>query len=184
MSTEETIPQMRDQIDSLTKANKEAQGANTKLAKENRNLSARDLFRDKGLDPKTATLFVGQHEGDITPEAVDAFAKEFGFAPVSTEGAGSEGEEGSVEEGESGPEAAPGSTELGKLARGGSRSGDGGAGGSTVETLTRAEYQALAATDPAAAKEAVRLGKVQISKDNVYSDQRPAPGNPYAPKVQ
>lgn len=180
--SEETIPQMRDQIDSLTKANKEAQSTISTLAKENRTLSARDLFRDKGLDPKTATLFVGQHEGDITPEAVDAFATEFGFGPVSSEGAADDSQEDATDGATSDPAPAPGSTDLGKLARGGSGAGDGGAGGSNVETLTRAEYQELATRDPAAAKEAVRLGRVQISKDNVYSGVRPNPGNPYAPK--
>jgi len=177
--SEETIPQMREQIDALTKQLKEANNSGSKLAKENRVLKARDIFREQKLDPKKADLFVGQHEGDVTEEAVVAFAQEYGFEVVAPEGAG-EGSEGEPSGEESGSEAAPGSEELGKLARGGSRAGDGGAGGAAVETLTRQEWQALMKRDPAAGKEAVRRGRVQISKDNVFSGTTPDPGNPYA----
>ena len=178
--SEETIPQMREANDRLAKQLKEANSLAEKLAKENRTLAARDIFRDKGLDPKKASLFVGQHEGDVTEDAVVEFAKEFGFeAPVDAD----EVVDGDSDEaGSSDPTPAPGGAELADLSRGGSRAGDGGAGGAADKSMTRQEWQALAATDPAAAKAAVASGRVQISKDNIFSGQRPDPGNPYAPR--
>lgn len=175
--SEETIPQMRDQIDNLTKQLKDAQSTNSKLTKENRVLAARDIFREQGYSPKAGELFAAQNpEGDITVEAVDTFAQEFGFGVL---GSGTEGQEGNAEEGGTESETAPGSTELSLMGRGGSGVGEGGASGSSSEPMTRQEWQELHARDPQAARAAVASGRVQISKDNFYVGQKTV-GNPYA----
>jgi len=182
--SEETIPQMRETIDSLTKQLKDANKTNGVLATENRVLKARDVFGSQGYDPAGGELFAAQNpDGDITEEAVTAFVDKYGVgkkAPADT----SETEVDEGKAGESGSEGAPGSAELGTLSRGGSRAGEGGAGGSTGEPMTRAEWQALHNTDPAAARAAVRQGRVQVSKDNFYVGGNSQVGNPYAKSEQ
>jgi hypothetical protein len=176
--SEETIPQMRERIEQLEKQNRDATKALSSLQTENRVLKARDIFQSQGFAPTGGELFAAQNpEGEITPEAVAAFVEKYALGkveavePVTTD---PNAEEGAA------PPAAPGAAGLGALSRGGSRAGEGGAGGSGDTPMTRAEWQGLYARDPAAAKAAVASGRVQISKDNVYSGVRPDPGNPYA----
>lgn len=182
--SEETIPQMRERIDQLEKQNRELTKLVPGLQTENRVLKARDVFGAEGFAPEGGELYAAQNpEGEITPESVAEFATKYNFgkaeASVETVIGAAPAEEGKAD-----PKAAPGAAELGTLSRGGSRAGEGGAGASSTEPMTRAEWQGLYARDPAAAKAAVASGRVQISKDNVYSGVRPDPGNPYAKKTQ
>ena len=182
--SEETVPQMRERIDQLEKQNRELGKLVPGLQTENRVLKARDVFGAEGFAPEGGELYAAQNpEGEITSESVAEFATKYNFgkagAPVEpVADAETEAEEKSA------PKAAPGAAELGALSRGGSRAGEGGAGASSTEPMTRAEWQSLYARDPAAAKAVVASGRVQISKDNVFSGVRPDPGNPYVNKAQ
>lgn len=177
--SEETIPQMREQINALEKQVKDLSKANSDFATENRVLSARDVFRTQGYSAEGGELFAAQNpEGEITAESVDAFVQKYGLASAGADDAAPETEE------EAAPEAAAGSPDLATMSRSGSRAGEGGASGSSTEPMTRQEWQELMASDPAAGKAAVASGRVQISKDNPYSGGRAAPGNPFAAVAQ
>lgn len=175
MSAEETIPQLRERID---QQNKHIAG----LRKQNGDLfsvAASAAFESAGYNPKHAQLFVSRAGDDVvipTTEAVEAFAVEWDLGKVSPE-ATSEGTGGpaSVEEEEqTAPQEAPGSTNLEQLSRSGSSAGA-GAGGAGSEKMTRAEWIQLSQQDKAAAENALRQGKVQLS-----GDQAVMPGtNPY-----
>ncbi len=181
--SEETIPQMRDQIDSLTKSNNDLTKTNGDLVKENRGLSARDAFRDEGYAANHGDLYAASHpEGEITVDLVNEFANQFNLAKVEGDTADADTDADSDAGGDDTDASAPGSTALGDMSRGGSTPGE-GAGGATTEKMTIAEWQALMAKDPAAGKEAQRQGKVTISKDNPWGDGTPVtPGvNPYRP---
>lgn len=176
--SEETIPQMRETIERLSKDKSGLAKQVEDQAKALRNYEAADAFRAAGYNPNHGKLFAALHpDGEITAEAVTAFADEQGLAPVQA----------STQESEAGggddtSQASDGMEAAAALAGGGSRAGDGGAGGSNVQTLTRAQWQDLHASDPAAARAAVASGRVDISRDNVYVRQAggsQAPGNPY-----
>ena len=183
--SEETIPQMRDQIDTLNKANKDLTSDNVRLTGENRGFAARDAFRNEGYAANHGDLYAAANpEGEITADGVNEFAGQFNLPKVEIV-ASAEGQEGSADEGDQSSDEGAGSTDLADMARGGSRPGD-SAGGASTESMTRAEWQSLMQSDPAAAKDAVRQGKVQISSDNPWGDGQPvAPGsNPYVPSVE
>jgi hypothetical protein len=183
--SEETIPQMREQIDNLTKSNKDLISSNEKLVSENRGFAARDAFRDEGYAANHGDLYAAANpEGDITTDGVNEFAGQFNLQKIEPESKGSGSDDGSDEGGDDTDGDAPGSTALADMQRGSSSSGD-GSGGAGPEKMTQAEWQALHQTDPAAAKEAVRQGRVVISKDNPWLDGKPVqPGmNPYAPQA-
>ena len=176
--SEETIPQMRERIDQLTKENKDLAKALPDLQKENRVLKARDIFGEKGFPKTSGELFAAQYpDGEITDDQVTAFVDRYGIGQTD---APDPVDDPPKDEGGSDPDPATGSADLANLSRGGSRAGDGGAGGSDTETLTRAEWQELYARDPAQAKAVARQGRVQITKDNTFSGEKPGPGNPYA----
>ena len=175
--SEENIPQMRETIERLSKDKSGLESTVSDLTGQLRVKDAQDVFRSEGFNPAHGKLFAAVNpEGDITAEAVVAFADEQGLPLLDGT------QETSTEGGESTSEATDGSEGLAGMAGGGSGAGDGGAGGAAVETLTRAEWQQLATSDPAAAKAAIASGRVEISKDNPYvKDSVSAPGvNPYA----
>ncbi len=179
--SEETIPQMRDQIDSLEKSNKELASGNATLTKENRGLQARDVFRNEGYAANHGDLYAASHpEGDITKDAVNEFAGQFNLAKVELKTTDAGDGDGSDKGGDTSGADASGSTALGDLSRGGSSSGD-GSGGTAPEKMTIPEWQALMQSDPVAGKEAQRQGRVEISSTNPWIDGKPvAPGqNPY-----
>lgn len=180
--SEETIPQMRDQIDSLTKSNSDLTKTNEGLVKENRGLQARDVFRDEGYAANHGDLYAASHpEGEITVDLVNEFADQFNLAKVESKPT-EEGKEADSNEGGDGTDTgAPGSTALSDMSRGGSTPGE-SAGGATSEKMTITEWQVLMASDPVAGKEAQRQGRVAISKENPWGDGQPVtPGtNPYA----
>jgi hypothetical protein len=180
--SEETIPQMRDQIDTLNKANKDLTADVDRLTGENRGFAARDAFRNEGYAANHGDLYAAANpEGDITADGVNEFAGQFNLPKLELE-VSTEGDEGSTEEGDQSLDGGAGSTDLADMARGGSRPGE-SAGGASPESMTRAEWQVLMQSDPAAGQEAVRQGKVQISRDNPWGDGQPVtPGsNPYNP---
>jgi hypothetical protein len=171
--SEETIPQMREQIDSLSKELKTLRATNTDLEKAKRVLTTKDIFRNEGYSPSHAELFVSMNpEGDVTKEAIVEFVGQYGLVAEKTS---EEGQEVSNDEGsETGN--APGSEDLATMSRGGSGSGEGSAGGAVGKDMTRQEWQRLYAQNPAEAQNALRQGRVQ------FSDSTPVPSgvNPYA----
>lgn len=157
--SEETIPQMRERIEALEKQTKEATQAREAAEARARLFEARDAFREKGLNPKHADLFVSNHTGDITADAVGAFATEYGLAPVTqptTETATGEGQDPSSD------------AALAALSRAGSGAGEGGAAAAGDGPMPREEWEALNARDPNAARALLRQGKVQIRGDNPW----------------
>ena len=158
---EETIPQMRERIDALEKQVKSQNETNTKLQGENRTLKARDAFREQGYDPVHGELFASSSESDITPEAVNEFAGRYGLNPTSPAAS----DEGPAEAEQGAEDVADG---MESFSRAGSGPGTGGAAGPQSDTLTREEYMSLAQSNPAAAKEAVAAGRVQLRADNPW----------------
>ena len=178
--SEETIPQMREQIDSQEVDLSKARAEIKSLTKANRTLTARDVAREQGYEAKSGELFANANpDTDITAEALDAFVKDYGLGAAKTDD-GDGGDNPSKEGDPTTP--TPGSVDLADMDRSGSRPGD-SAGGATTEQMTVTEWQELHAKDPAAAREAHRQGKVQISSGNPWGDaQSVAPGvNPYSP---
>ena len=176
--SEDNIPQMRETIERLSKDNSSLKTENSGLTSQLRTRDARDAFRDGGYVPKNGDLYAAMNpDGEITAEAVTAFADEQGL-PLAGNSEDSGGSGDSTEEGD-------GSENLSGMSGSGSGAGDGGAGGAGVETLTRQEWQALHATDPAAAQKAIASGRVEISKDNpfVKGAGLPRGTNPYVASV-
>jgi hypothetical protein len=179
--SEETIPQMREQIDSLTSDLEKARTTVGDLTKDNRRLLARDVAREQGYDAKTGELFANSNPSvDVTAEALDAFVQEYpglGKAASGDETGGEAPAEGG-DQTQGGDGTSP---DLSQMSRGGSRPGD-SAGGATQEMMTRQDWQALHANDPIAAQEAVRQGRVEISSGNPWGDAKSvaAGTNPYA----
>jgi hypothetical protein len=175
MSAEETIPQLRERID---QQNKQIAG----LRKQNGELltvAAKAAFESAGYNPLHGELFVSK-QGDepVVPtlDAVEAFAEQWQLGkqtPAETSKAADESEPSEGEE-QTVDQAAPGSADLDRLSRSGSSSGA-GAGGAGSEKMTREEWIQLSRTDKAAAENALRQGKVQLS-----GSQAVVPGtNPY-----
>jgi len=157
---EETIPQMRERIETLEKQLKSATSDQEGLRSENRLLKARDVFREQGYDPVHGELFANSTDGDITAEAVDEFAGKYGLVTTTPDDDGSANNEASVEDD---------AGDMASMSRAGSGAGSGGAAGPTGNTMTRQEYMELAKSNPAAAKEAVAAGRVQLRADNPWA---------------
>jgi hypothetical protein len=178
VSEVENVVQMRETIERLSKDKAGLEKQVTEQTVQLRNFSAMDAFREAGYNPNHGKLYAAVNpEGEITAEAVVAFANEQSLAPVasSTQEETSEGQESTPGEAEE-------QSKLAAMASGGSRVGDPASGGAEVQTLTRQQWQELHATDPTAARAAVASGRVQISKDNVFSGQSLAAGvNPFVP---
>ena len=175
--SEETVPQMRDQIKALEKDLRAERDTNAGLKTQLRVRDARDVFRDQGFNPKHGDLYAAVNpDGEITAESVVAFADEQSLNPIS---ATSE----NAEEVDSADATAEAEKDLSVMAGGGSSGGDGGAGGANVQSLTRPEWVELSRSDPAAARAAAASGRVQLNKGNPYAPNHGpvAGGNPYVP---
>ena len=175
--SDETIPQMRERIEELTKELSKKDGEIEKLGGELRVRDAREAFRLAGYNPKHGDLFARENpEGDIDAEAVAQFADTWDLAPADTSNP-----EGGEEE--SADDVDDGSGALADMNRSGSRSGAGGGGSSEQKTYTRSEWLELNQTDPAAAAAALNQGRVETSGNpNVRTGEgNVRPGdNPYA----
>lgn len=176
MSEETNVVEMRKTIERLSKEKSELSTQVGHLQGEVRGYQAADAFREAGYNPAQGELFAAMNpEGEITVEAVAKFAEEKGLPALEST------PESSTDTQDSTSVDADNSANLASMAGGGSRGGDGGAGGANVETLTRQQWQSLHMTDPAAAKQALASGRVEISKDNVFIGGQAAPRgtNPY-----
>lgn len=180
MSEDTNVAQMRETIERLSKDKAGLKSENESQAKRLREFEAKDVFREAGYNPNHGKLFAALHpEGEITADAVVSFADEQGLPALSTQEDSGDGQDSASQDD-------AGSQQLSAMAGSGSRAGDGGSGGAQVETLTRQQYKELHAVDPAAARAAVASGRVEISRDNVFGQNAPAPrgSNPYVPNVQ
>lgn len=166
--SEQTIPEMRERIDALDKANKKLEGDLKVQVQTNRTLQAKEVFRDKGFDPKHGELFATTNpDGDITGEAVEAFVEQWSLSaaketPATEETAPVEGTE------QGAPSTA--STNLAGMNGGGSGPGGGGQPAVEATTLTKDQWHELNRTDPVAAREA--LSRVELRKDNPLASHR------------
>jgi hypothetical protein len=177
--SEETIPQMRDQIDSQAKQIKTLEGTNAELGKDLRTRDAREAFRDAGYNPKHGDLYADKNpSGDITQELVASFAGDWDLSPLSDDS-------DSSDEGDGTTDAGDGSDALSSMDRSGSRAGDGGDGVSNQKLLTRQEWAEMKVSDPAQAAAALNQGRVLVSTSgNLRVGQTQAPGvNPYEPTL-
>ena len=175
MPEELDVPDLRKQVDKLTKDLAKSQETLVAEQVTNRGFAARDAFADAGYEPKYAALYVAaEPDGELTEEAITVWTGTFGLKP----------EEAPTGEGKAGDSKteAPGSTKLADLGRGGS-SAEGGAGSSTEsKMITVQEWQQLTKTDPAAAREAVAKGNIKLRPDNAWVrgyTLSPTGGNPY-----
>ena len=167
MSEETNIQKMRETIERLSKDKAGLESKNVELTQQLRVRDARDVFRQEGYNPKHGDLYAAVNpEGEITAEAAVAFATEQSLS-VLEDTSGSSEESGDSASDDAGDQAGKAS-----MAGGGSRSGDGGAGGASVDTLTREQWKQLNASDPAAAQAAIASGRVEISRDNVYRNEK------------
>lgn len=175
--TEETIPQMRDTIDRLTKDLKTIGAERDDAVAEVRGLTGREFAREADFSPQAGELYAKNTVEDLSAEGFESFATGVGLTANVKEEAKVDGEEDPSKE-ETTTEA-KGSADLTKMARGGSATEEGGAGSATEELMTRAEWTELSVTDPIAAREALAKGKVLLSKDNPYVGDSPKTGNPF-----
>lgn len=181
MSDETNVSQMRDTIERLSKEKAGLEKSVAEQAKAIRVYEAADAFREAGYKPAAGKLFAAMHpEGEITADAVVAFADEQGLPAASTST-----QEVTEEARNETSEAAKQAEGLSQMAGSGSRGGDGGAGSATAKSLTRQEWQVLHQTDPVAARQAVASGRVEISRDNVLGAAEAAPrgSNPYVSNI-
>lgn len=160
--SEETVPQMRERIEALEKQVKDEADARSAAESKARLYEARDAFRGKGLKAEYAELFISQHSGDVTEEAVNGFVDKFGFKPESTPPP-------AAEEGSETVKNVTGSTALSNMSGAGSRPGDGGQQTPGEEAMTRQDWNELNKKDRVAARAVLARGGVQIRKDNIYA---------------
>lgn len=165
MAEQESVPQMRERIEAQNTELSGLRKENQELTQNVRTLTAKEMFRNKGLTPTHAELFTSANpEGDITEESVDEFVTKFDLQPTPVSET-SESEEAPAEETEAAPDPGEG---LDAFSGGGSRSGSGGAATPGSKTMTKAEWRDLQASDPAAAKEALLQGRVELNPNNFY----------------
>lgn len=173
---EEGIDQVRSQLDEVTKELKQIQADNEKLTSQNRLLLGENAFRDAGLNPNLAKLYVADPSAELSSDAAKAFAEAYGIPA---------GEPAIASGGESVPAPTPapaGDPSMSAMSGAGSRGGDGGQPAAGTKTLTTQEYEELARTDKVAAEKAVAEGRVQLSDLNGWNKDRPnlTGHNPYA----
>lgn len=165
--SEETIPQMRETIDSLTTDLGKARDSENAALGQVKELTGQVIALGQGYSKAQGGLYAKVAEGDLSAEGFDSFATEQGL-PQAQSNTETDSEEGSTDEGSSATDVA-GSADLAKMAGGGSQAGE-SAGGATTKQMTRSEWQELHASDPAAAREAVAKGRVEIARDNPFGD--------------
>lgn len=158
--SDETIPQMRETIESLQKQLKAEQKALAETQARARKAEARELARSVELDPAHGELFAASNpDADLTEDAFRAFADQFKLAPAAAPSTSDEGEEDESSVADEG---------LAGFTGGGSRPGAGGQPSARTEKMTRDEWNDLNRRDPQAARVALHEGRVQLREDNPW----------------
>lgn len=170
MGTEDfqTPKELRDAYDSLVADQAKTRQELADMQKENKLLAAKEAFREAKYSPNMAELFVSSVEGDITVDAVHEFVAKYDLPPMEVELAKAASESEPVgEENQQNVEADD--SDLSLMA-GGTRSGEGGQQAADAQkgTISRADWEELAKSDPVAARQAVDSGKVLLRSDNFY----------------
>lgn len=170
--SEMTPDQLRDAYEATKKENAKLQKAAEEALAEVRTLKAVNAVKDAGLSAELADLYiVANPEADITVESVKEFAEKYGIpaseaTPVVDEAATEQPR----------PEQAG----LSNFARAGSGAGNGGAAPIGTKHLTRDEFLVLQRDNPAAARQALAEGRVQLREDNPLAEGSSAFGhNPF-----
>lgn len=158
------------------------QVAQTKaLEAEFRTFKTSVFFKEQGLTPKHAELYLAANpNGEISPEAVQTFAAEYGLQPAAPAPAKAEEErydsEGSTPPLETifttGPETKP---ELASL-QGAAGTPQAAFASAAPMKMTQAEFQKLLKQNPAEAAKAYAEGRVPRNEQNVQADQLAAKG--------
>ena len=158
----------------LREALERSQAAETKAVSELREYKAGVLFKDAGLQPKHAELFLKTNpDAEVTAETAAAFATEYSLAPVQAPAsdAPKEGEEVKPTEGAPvTPVTPPVDAGLGALGEA-AGSSKGGAAPAVVAKMSSEDFQTLLATNPAEAAKAYTEGRVDRNSLNVQADQ-------------
>ena len=181
----EGVVEQRERIDTL---NETVQGLEGDLAKEVakvRVFEARDIARGADLPPEYGDLLAADVERQIDADSMTEFAAKYNLVPGPTAKIDEGGEASEDLEGKTAetPEA-QGSAQLAQMAGGSSSAGEGGQGGQPNQKMTRQEWIQLMKSNPAAAAEALRQGRVIVDPSNPYLDQpEEAVGNPYVIKA-
>ena len=173
--SEETLAQLREQFDSVSKELGKSKKTNEDLMKENRSLKARDAFRSAELSPDLADLFVAASpDAELTVESAKEFATKYGISSTPVEPP----EAGESKEVTPTPE----TKGLELIARAGSGAGQGGQQTADDQTLSSSEFVALLKKDKAAAQAALAKGLVRVRDDNPMARDRAntADDNPFA----
>lgn len=168
MPEESTIPQMRERIDELNNAVKAKEDEINSLRGEVRKFSARDAFREAGYAPQHGDLYAAQagEKLDLDPGKITEFADQFNLTPVAA--STPDPEPDLVDEG-AGGDADP-DAGLANFASGGSGAGEGGQP-SASQKMSKDDWRALQKTDPVAAGQALRQGRVDLREDNFWLNE-------------
>ena len=158
----------------LREALERSQAAETKAVSELREYKAGVLFKDAGLQPKHAELFLKTNpDAEVTAETAAAFADEYSLAPVQVPAsdAPKAGEEAKPVEGAPvTPAAAPADAGLAAMGEA-AGSAKGGTVPAVVAKMSNEAFQELLATNPAEAAKAYTEGRVERNSLNVQADQ-------------
>lgn len=180
MADDPGIPELRNQVDSLSKdIAKERDRAATAEARV-RTLEARDAFDSAGYAKAHGDLWATSNpQGEIPDEAaIHAFAAQYKLqlvnesAPASTgEGEAAGGAGGAPEGNES-----DGRESAALMGNAGSRAGVKAQPSSSEEQMSITEWESLSRSDPEAARRAVREGRVALSDSNPWVSAGQVPG--------
>ena len=157
-------------IDNLRAAHDALKQEHAKLTEAHRGLLARTVFEKAGLNEKHADLFLKVNgEADITAEAVATFVQEYGLNPPAPTG---EGEKAPTGQPEGKPvEANPSTENLAGMSGAGSPATGSTPPSSPGQKMTQEQFQAQLQSDPGAAIQAYREGRVEHAEGNVFVDK-------------
>ena len=156
--------------EALDRANETRDTAITEL----RTYKAGVLFKDAGLAPKHAELFLKTNpDAEVTAETAQAFAEEYSLQPATApapagEPAPIQGEP--VQPVEGTPPATPVDAGMSAM-EGAGGSITAGVAPAAVAKMSSDDFQVLLAKDPAAAAQAYTEGRVERNSLNVQADQ-------------
>lgn len=173
MAENTDIRDLRESHDRYKDEAEKAQKAAADATAENRILKAQLLG---GLNETQAKAFASAHAGaEVTAETVKSWAEGMGIggqapaaepkqdpAPTKTEPAAQ-----TVAAGEANEQSKP-NTGMALVGNAGSKAGEGGQLPPGTEMLNSAQLTELAKTNPLAASQALREGRVRFSKENFY----------------
>jgi hypothetical protein len=152
---------------------------NAQLAQEFRTFRAEVTFKEQGLTPKHAQLYLAANpDGDVTPEAVQNFASEYGLQPAqAAPPADPAPDPGGLPEGGAPPAVerslADGPNPEASLAnlQGAAGTPAGNFAAAAPAVMSQAEFQKLLASNPQEAAKAYAEGRAPRNEANIQADQ-------------